>query len=316
MAVFGRNARKAPGAPSAGHRAANCKFRDPQEPAEVMIRTVLASPWFPLLHWLAALIAVLLVAQHKALKWGPRKHDLNPPVSTLAPTPAFPHVASSTPQASHLAAQVVPAIFIPVNYWYPWISVFQLPKRPCPRLADEIAITKTPVSTEVEPLMPPPITMLSIRAGIDPSESAVANTLGIQCRTYVPISNARQRNVTIHGVVTQDVVSSAGKILIMAGSRVVGRAEFDPENGRLKSNGLWSVYIDGTEIKVQARLLDGIAGMAGMLGQGTSNEDEALQREAVVRDGRYVFVPEKASFTLEVHGDISLRDVRSKEANN
>ena len=99
----------------------------------------------------------------------------------------------------------------------------------------------------------------------------------------------------------------------MAGSRVVGRAAFDPDNGRLKSNGLWAVFSDGTEIKVQARLLDGFAGMAGMLGQGTSNEDEALQREAVLRDGRYVFVPEKASFTLEVYGDILLRDVKSKE---
>jgi len=280
------------------------------QPAEVMIRTVLASPWFPLLQWLAALIAVLLVAQHKSLKSGYRKHDLNPFVSTLVPTPGSTHVASSTPQA-RLAAQVIPAISRPVNYWYPRISVFQLPKRPSSRLAEQIAITKTPVFKEVQPSMRPPITMLSIR--IDSSGSTAANRLWIQCRTYVPISNARRRNVTIHGVVTQDVVSSAGKILIMAGSRVVGRAAFDPDNGRLKSNGVWVVFSDGTEIKVQARLLDGFAGMAGMLGQGTSNEDEALQREAVLRDGRYVFVPEKASFTLEVYGDILLRDVKSKE---
>jgi hypothetical protein len=280
-----------------------------------MIRTVLASPWFPLLHWLAALIAVLLVAQHKSLKWGLRKHDLYPLVSTIVPTPAAPQVTSSTPQA-RLAAQDVPAIFKPVNYWYPRIAVFQLPKWPSPRLAEEIAITKTPVSTEVQPSMLPPITMLSIRAGIDPAESTVANTLGIQCRTYVPISNARGRNVTIHGVVTQDVVSSSGKILVMAGSRVVGKAAFDPENGRLKSNGLWSIFIDSTEIKVHARLLDGLGGMAGILAQETSNEDEALQRKALLQDGRYVFVPEKASFTLEVHGDISLRNVKSREAND
>jgi hypothetical protein len=158
--------------------------------------------------------------------------------------------------------------------------------------------------------------MLTIRTGIDPSGSTAANTLGIQCRTYVPISNARRRNVTIHGVVTQDVVSSAGKILIMAGSRVVGKATFDPENGRLKSNGLWSVFTDSTEIKVQARLLDGPGGLAGILGQETSNEGEAVQREAVLRDGRYIFVPGNASFTLEVSGDFSLRDVKSKEAND
>jgi hypothetical protein len=97
---------------------------------------------------------------------------------------------------------------------------------------------------------------------------------------------------------------------------VVGRAAFDPDNGRLKSNGLWTVFRDSTEIKVQARLLDGFGGMAGILGQGTSNESETLQREAVARDGRYVFVPERASFTLEVYGDISLRDVKSKEVND
>jgi hypothetical protein len=262
-----------------------------------MIRTVLASPWFPLLPCIAALIVVLLVARHESLKWGLRKHDQNPLVSTLAPTSASPHVSSLTPQA-RLAAEVVPAIFRPVNYWCPRISVFQLPKRPSPSVAEENAATKTLEFKEVPASAPAPITMLSIRT--DPSGSSAANALGIQCRTYVPVSNVRHRNVIIHGVVTQDVVSSAGKILIMAGSRVVGRAAFDLENRRLKSNGPWTVFSDGTEIKVQARLLDGFGGMAGILGQGTSNESETLQREAVARDGRYVFVPERASFTRSI----------------
>lgn len=294
-------------------RVVNC-FKS-REPAEVMIRTVLASPWFPLVHWIVILVAVLLVAQHKSLNWGLRKHERNSLASNRVATAEFPHVISSIPQAP-LGAQVIPVTLEPINYWYPRISVFQLPKRLSPRVAEEIAVTKTPESTEVQPSVPPPITMLSIRAGIDPSGSSVANTLGIQCRTYVHISNARRRNVTIHGVVTQDVVSSAGKILIMAGSRVVGRGAFDPENGRLKSNGLWLVFSDSTEIKVQARLVDGFRGMAGILGQEASNEDIALRREAVARDGRYVFVPEKASFTLEVYGDISLRDVKPKEGND
>jgi hypothetical protein len=245
-----------------------------------MIRTRLAYPWLSLLSWVAALIAVPLVAQDS-------------PVS-----------------------QVMPVRFKPLSYWYPRIIVLELPDRSYPRQTNDVAISRIPVSTEAQPSMSPMITMLSIRAGIDPSGPAVANTLGIQCRTYVSVSNARRRNVTIHGVVTQDVVSSAGKIVIMAGSRVVGRAAVDPENGRLKSTGLWSVFCDSTEIKIQARLLDRRAGMTGMLGQETSNEDEALQREAVVRDGRYVFVPEKTCFTLEVYGDISLQDIKSKEASD
>ncbi len=280
-----------------------------------MIRTLLASPWFSLSNWLAAFIAILLIAQHKSSNSGLKKHQRELLVSTFVAGPGLPDVTLSTHQARR-AEQVIPANFKPVSYWYPRVTVFQLPEWPSQRLVEKIAINKTPVPKEAEPSMSPSITMLSIRAGSDPSGSNIANTLGIQCRTHVPISNARRRNVTIHGVVTQDVVSSAGKILIMAGSRVIGTAEVDPENGRLKSSGLWSVFFDSTEIEVQARLLDGFAGMAGILGQETSNEDEALQREAVVRDGRYVFVPEKTSFTLEVYGDISLRDIKSKEASD
>ena len=87
-------------------------------------------------------------------------------------------------------------------------------------------------------------------------------------------------SVTIPGVVTQEVVSSAGKILIMAGSRVVGSALLDPENGRFKSDGLWSVIFDDTELKVQAELLDRPSGLPGILGQETSNEYEALQKRS------------------------------------
>jgi hypothetical protein len=259
--------------------SADLESFESREPAGVMIRTRLAFPWFSLSSWVAVLIAAPLVARDS-------------PVS-----------------------QIIPVGLKAVPYWYPRIAGLELPDRSYPRHPNDIAINRIPGSTEAQPSMSPMITMLSIRAGIDQSGPAVGNTLGIQCRTYVPVSNARRRNVTIHGVVTQDVVSSAGKIVIMAGSRVVGRAAVDPENGRLKSTGLWSVFCDSTEIKIQARLLDRYAGMAGMLGQET-NEDEALHREAVVRDGRYVFVPEKTSFTLEVYGDISLQDIKSKEASD
>jgi hypothetical protein len=280
-----------------------------------MIRTVLASPWFSLSNWFAVLIAVLLVAQHKSLKYGLRKQEPKPPVSIPVPTPGTPAGIASLSQ-SRSAPELLPAIFKHVNYWYPKVTVFRLREWPSPRLEEEITINKIPVSTAMQSTVPPPITMLSIRAGNDLSGSTAVSTLGIQCRTCAPISNARRNNVTIHGVVTQDVVSSTGRILIMAGSRVVGGGTMDPENGRLKSNGLWSIFVDDTEIKIQAHLLDRSAGMAGILGQETSKEDEALQREAVVREGRYVFVPESASFTLEVYGDISLRDVKSRELSN
>jgi hypothetical protein len=279
-----------------------------------MIRTVLASPWFPLSQWIAALTAILFIAHHKSLKRALKEHERQSPPSARVPT-AGSHLASSTPPAGH-AVQVIPSIFKPVSYWYPRISVFPLYERTSPRAAEEISTKRFPTFPDPQSSAPLAITTLSVRAGIDPPVSTATNTLGIQCRTDVPISNARRRNITIHGVVTQDVVSSKGKILIMAGSRVIGRAAIDPENGRLKSTGLWTIFCDTAEITVQARLLDRIEGMAGILGQEDSNENQALQREAVARDGRYVFLRDKASFALEVYGDISLRDVKSKEVSN
>jgi hypothetical protein len=271
-----------------------------------MIRTVLASPWFPLSYWVATLVAVTVVAHHKSLKLIRGKHNPKTVVSTPARTPARVDLTSSIAQVRP-DAPITPAISRLPNYWYPGISVLRLPELSLPRSQREVAKNEILTSREVQPLETPPITMLSIRADTVPSEANAAKTLLIQCRTYVPISNSRRRNVTIHGVVTEDVVSPSGKILILAGSSVTGGAFVDPENGRLKSEGTWSLFIDNTEIKVQARLMDCPAGMPGILGQETSNEDEALRRAAVLREGRYVFVPEKAPFTLEVYGDISFR---------
>lgn len=274
-----------------------------------MIRTVLASPWFPLSYWVAALIAVTLVAHHKSLKLIRDKQDLKTIVSTPVRRPSPVDLTSSIARVRP-DARITPAISRLETYWYPRISILRLPELSPGRSRQEVARNETLTAPEVQSFGSPPMTTLCIRADTMPPESNAAKTLLMQCRTYVPISNSRRRDVTIQGVVTQDVVSSSGKILIMAGSRVTGGAFVDPENGRLKSDGIWSVFIDNAEIKVQARLMDGAAGMPGILGQETSEEDEALRRDAVVRDGRYVFVPEKAPFTLEVYGDISFRDAK------
>jgi hypothetical protein len=257
-----------------------------------------ASPLLFLSNWLAALLAVLLITPHRS-----RQHELEPLLSASVVVPSPHLICSSTPRARSAE---------PVNYWYPRLAIIQLLERPFPRLLEKIGTSKTAVSMEASPFVSPPITMLSIRAGIDPNGSTLTNSLAIQCRTSMAVSNARQSVIAVHGLVTQDVVSSSGKILVMAGSRVVGRVAVDMENGRLKSTGLWSVFCDSTEIKVHAQILDGLSGMAGILGQKASNEDEALQREAFVRDGQYVFLPDKTCFILEAYGDISLRDVESK----
>ena len=197
----------------------------------------------------------------------------------------------------------------PTHFWYPRFSVFQRADSSAQKPVKE-GVTNVAPSTEPQTAGGSPITMLSIR--VDPLQNTMAKTLAIQCRTSVPFSNAHGRTVTIHGVVSQEVVSSTGKILIMAGSRVVGSGRLDLENGRFKSDGLWSIFFDDTELQVQAQLLDRPAGLPGILGQEALNEDEALRR----RDGRSIIVPRNAPFVLELRGEIQLRDLKSNEASD
>jgi hypothetical protein len=274
-----------------------------------MIRTVLASPWLPLLYWAAAVVAMICGAGHESPKPGIGHQGLEAVVTTTPPV----HV-DSPPLArapAKLASSIVRAT---ARFWFPETFVFQRQNFPVLRHVTEITTDKTPTSTEAQAPASASVTMLSIR--VDPPEPTMAKTLAIRCRTSAAISNAQGRTVTIHGVVTQEVVSSAGKILIMAGSRVVGSGVLDPENGRFKSDGLWSVFFDDTELKVEAELLDRPSGLPGILGKEISNEDLALQKELKTRDGRSILVPRNAPFVLELHGEILLRDLKASEASN
>jgi hypothetical protein len=278
-----------------------------------VIRTMLASPWLPLLYWLAAVLAVVCGAHRESLKRGLGPHEIQIVERPLAPTNVRSHDASSTPQL-YPALEGVSIGRPPARFWYPQIFVFRKPDSAGQEQWAGIGPNKGPVTKGTKTQVNAPISMLSIR--FDPPEQSIAKTLAIQCRTSVAINDAQGRIVTIHGVVTQEVVSSVGKILIMAGSRVVGSALLDPENDRFKSNGLWSVFFDNTELKVQAELLDRPSGMLGLLGQEILNENEPRQRGAVTRDGCSIFVPRNAPFVLELHGEILLRDLMSNEASN
>ena len=87
------------------------------------------------------------------------------------------------------------------------------------------------------------MTMLSI-SSVDEGSSA-PRTLSVRCRTSGYISNATARKrIVIKGVVTEDVVSPTGKILIPASSKVAGIGQVDCENGRLQSHGNWSIFAE------------------------------------------------------------------------
>ncbi|MBV9672379.1 MAG: hypothetical protein JO076_06085 [Verrucomicrobia bacterium] len=162
--------------------------------------------------------------------------------------------------------------------------------------------------------IPAPVSTLTIRSyPAMPAGSSDENTLNIRCRTYAPVSNLESDRVTVHGVVTEDVVSATGKILIMAGSKVVGPALIDPENRRLKSDfSYWSIFVDETEIKVQARLLEEMGGLSGIEGKQVPAENVDHQPPATVSDRYNMFFPEASPFCLEVKGEFSLRDVKAE----
>ena len=281
-----------------GPAASDDQLPGSPSPGGSMIRTFLASPRLPLVYWAAAIIAMICAARHESLK------------RLLGPHESGMIVTDSSTFQTHSGLQANTAVCQPTHFWYPQLSILQRPDR---SVQTELA-KKTPISTESQTSVSAPITMLSIR--VDPPEQTMAKRLAIQCRTSVPLSNAVGRTVTIHGVVTQEVVTSTGKILIMAGSRVVGAGLLDPENGRFKSDGLWSIFLDDAELKVQAQLLDRMAGLPGLLGRETSNEGDTLRREAVMRDGRSIFVPRDSPFVLEIHGEMLLRDLKSNDASN
>jgi hypothetical protein len=274
-----------------------------------VIRTVLASPWLPLFYWAAAVVAMICRAGHDVSRPGLVHQEFQAAMTATAS--AHVDLSSHEPLPPKLASAIVRS---PTRFWDPEIFVFQRENLPVLRHATAISTIKAPLSTETQTQATASITMLSMR--LDPPEPAMAKTLAIRCRTSAPISNAHGRTVTIHGVVTQEVVSSAGKILIMAGSRVVGLGILDPENGRFKSDGLWSVFFDDTELKVEAELLDRPSGLPGILGEEVSSEDLALPREVMMRDGRSILVPRNSPFVLELHGEILLRDLKANEASN
>jgi hypothetical protein len=273
-----------------------------------MIRAVLASPWLPLLYWTAAFVAMIGGTRHGSLKRRSRNHQIQMVSKSSLPTPAPIHADSFTPR-QYPSKPAIAAGCESTHFWCLLFSVFPQTDSSAQKLVTA-GVTDRQPSKEAQMAVGPPITMLSIR--VAPLQNTVAKTLAIQCRTTAPFSNAHGRTVTIHGVVSQEVVTSMGKILIMAGSRVVGSGRLDLENGRFKSNGPWSIFFDDTELQVQAQLLDRPEGLPGILGREAPNEDAALPGP----DGRSVVVPRNAPFVLELRGEIQLRDLKSNEASN
>jgi hypothetical protein len=136
----------------------------------------------------------------------------------------------------------------------------------------------------------------------------------IPCRLEAPLSNAEGgSNLIIRGVVTDNIAGSSGKILIEAGTKVLGVGHIDALTGRIKSYGTWTLVTAYHSLRARARLLEYAGGRDGIRGQETSPEAQTLQRQAIIRDGVYLYVPDQREFTLELLGQFRLEDLPPAE---
>jgi hypothetical protein len=149
---------------------------------------------------------------------------------------------------------------------------------------------------------------ISVRTNEEPPQERAGAM--IPCRLEAPLSNAKDgSSILIHGVVTDNIAGSSGKILIEAGTKVLGKGHIDALTGRIKSYGTWSLVSANHALRARARLQEYAGGRDGIPGQETSSEPQALQRQAIIRDGVYLYVPAEHDFTLELLGQFELRDL-------
>jgi hypothetical protein len=161
---------------------------------------------------------------------------------------------------------------------------------------------------------PTPMTMLAISCYDQGATPSPSQSFSILCRTEGNLSNATPSGrIVMKAVVTQDVVSNS-RILIGAGSKVSGIGHVDPDSGRIEAKGDWSIVIENQEIRVHAEAQDAAGGFHGIPGQETSFENQLSQRQAVARDGRYCFLPDKTPFVLSISGEVTVRLLQPLES--
>jgi hypothetical protein len=274
-----------------------------------MIRSACASPWLPLAYWTGVVVWALCASSDIPFRRHRHRQAIEN-VSIGVPPRVNPGLT-----ASQLLARPINQDFETVHFWYPEVLCLTGFDTGALKVAMESQRKAAPATVKSRPITTPAAgTMLSIRA--DPPEELAANALSIQCRTNLAVSNAHGRTVAIHGVVTEEVVSPEGKILIMAGSRVAGSGVLDQESGRLRSDGVWSIFFDSTEMKVRARILDRPGGLIGVIGHVQPAKVGVSKADTGAGGGRLVVVPANAPFTLEPHGEIQFRNLASSESTN
>jgi hypothetical protein len=178
------------------------------------------------------------------------------------------------------------------------------------RLASEPrAVQKSPPAVAPAPTpWPGQMSFFSVYCGpsVDQSESQIV----VRCKVGRTINNLDEK-VTIVGSVYQDVLGTAGQVLIPAGSKVIGQGFCDPERGRILGRGRWTFYVSEHQISIEGTLLDeskkeGLPGAESETGQ-----DNTKIKKAIYRDGLYLYIPVGTEFALKLTGKSSVVDLGS-----
>ncbi len=150
--------------------------------------------------------------------------------------------------------------------------------------------------------------MLSIY--VDPDNDQGQRTLEVRGKLDRGLNNLEDRIVVV-GVVDQDVVSGSGSIIISAGSKVVGLGFCDAGRARIEARGKWTFYVSDHQISLEGSLwgADRKEGLSGI--EVENGIDPTRVKQAICRDGIYVYVPEATEFVLRLSGNISVRDLGS-----
>jgi hypothetical protein len=154
------------------------------------------------------------------------------------------------------------------------------------------------------------MTMFSSYADTDAASDRQANELRVRCKTIRGLSNI-EPFVPIEAIVLQDVVSRAGNILIPAGSKLIGRGYCAAEAGRFRSRARWTFYVADHQIAVDGTLFD-LTGKEGLTGdENVAGADINRIKQAIYRDGAYLYVPADTPFVLSLRNNASVGDLPS-----
>jgi hypothetical protein len=269
---------------------------------KTILRSVLASGLLPLLAW--TVILTLLFCHTGTFRIKP-KEDKHKPALRL-------QAASAQSGSSPIIAPVAPPPALNPSLFLTLLEkAAQLP-------ALQALSAKPNESLQEQPLAKPRMAFVSVRAD-DYSQTLDEEGTGalVPCRLDGAISNSKDGSkIIIHALVVENIAATSGRILIQAGTRALGIARVDSLTGRIRSYGKWTLVTDNHALRALARLVEYANGRDGLRGQETSPEPPELQKQAIIRDGIYLYVPDGQYFALQLLGQFQLQDLRPAQGDD